>query len=305
MNTPSPSLPSPVGILLIDKPAKRAVSSVTACRRVKRALIAGGKARGQHLSSKLKVGHAGTLDPLASGLLVILVGRAATRLCNTLMDGPKTYVAELDLLKSTVSDDLETETSINDVQSRPTLADVEASLEKFRGPIMQRPPAFSAIWIDGVRAFKLARKAVGKASKTAMANQSAQVSEETADDPVEDDDGSSGEIVSSAPQVADLPVLPERPVTIHELELVAYDWPYITVRVRCSKGTYIRSLVRDLGLAITGFPAAMTALRRTAVGQFDVADARHLESLPATLTQEDLMPVPENTSRLEMPDEPT
>ncbi len=243
--------PSPVGLVLIDKPAKRAVSSVTAVRKVKRSLRNAG-----FDVKRMRVGHAGTLDPLASGLLIILVGRGATRLCGELMDGPKTYVASLDLLKSSASDDLETETTINPLTRRPTLEEITHALESFRGTIMQKPPAFSAIWIDGVRAFKLARQA-------------------TKDD-------------ASNP---DLPQMTARPVTIHELELVEYDWPSLTIRVHCSKGTYIRSLVRDLGVAITGHPAVMTRLRRTAIGRFDVANAIELERLPDRLTQADLLPV--------------
>ncbi|HPO92996.1 MAG TPA: tRNA pseudouridine(55) synthase TruB [Phycisphaerales bacterium] len=241
-----PAAPTPTGLILIDKPAKRAVSSVTAVRKVKRALRAGGAD-----VARMRVGHAGTLDPLASGLLIVLVGRGATRLCNDLMNGPKTYEATLDLLKSSPSDDLETETTINDLQRRPTREDVERALEGFRGVIRQRPPAFSAIWIDGVRAFKIARKAAeGR-----------------------------------------LPEMEARPVTIHELALVEYDFPLLTIRVRCSKGTYIRSLARDLGSAISGHPAVLVRLRRTAIGPYDVANATPLESLPERLTQSDLIPV--------------
>lgn len=247
----APRVPPPTGLVLIDKPAKRAVSSVTAVRKVKRALRNAG-----HDVRSMRVGHAGTLDPLASGLLIVLVGRAATRLCAQLMDGAKTYVASLDLLKSSPSDDLETETTINPLERRPSIEEVHAALQQFRGEIQQRPPAFSAIWVDGVRAFKLARRAT----------------REDAANP-------------------DLPEMQARPVTIHELELLEYNWPSLTISVRCSKGTYIRSLVRDLGVAITGYPAVMTRLRRTAIGRYDVANAIELERLPERLTQADLVPI--------------
>jgi tRNA pseudouridine55 synthase len=267
----------PVGLLLIDKPAKRAVSSVTACRRVKRSLRAAG-----FDVSKMRIGHAGTLDPLASGLLIVLVGRAATRLCDQLMNGPKTYVATLDLLKSSPSDDLETETTINTLLRRPTLKEIHDALDKFRGQIMQRPPAYSAIWIDGVRAFKLARKAATQHQRDGAGTE-------------EQDGGEAGPARQSARDV--LPEMAARPITIHALELLDFDWPRVTVRVNCSKGTYIRSLVRDLGTAITGHPAVLTELRRTAIGAFDVANAVALEQLPERITQADLLAIPEAAAR--------
>lgn len=272
----------PAGLLLIDKPAKRAVSSVTACRRVKRSLRAAG-----FDVSRMRIGHAGTLDPLASGLLIVLVGRAATRLCEQLMNGPKTYVATLDLLKSAPSDDLETETTINPLTRRPTLEEIHGALEQFRGEIMQRPPAYSAIWIDGVRAFKLARKAA-----TQHQRDGAEVEGTGRDD---DGDGEAGAARKSARE--SLPQMAARPITVHALELVDFDWPRVTVRVNCSKGTYIRSLVRDLGTAITGHPAVLTELRRTAIGAFDVANAVALEQLPERITQVDLLAIPEAAAR--------
>ena len=94
-----------------------------------------------------------------------------------------------------------------------------------------------------------------------------------------------------------LPEMAARPITVHALELVDFDWPRVTVRVNCSKGTYIRSLVRDLGTAITGHPAVLTELRRTAIGAFDVANAVALEQLPERITQVDLLAIPEAAAR--------
>ncbi|MBX3386361.1 MAG: hypothetical protein KF768_07310 [Phycisphaeraceae bacterium] len=263
-----PPPPPPVGILLIDKPARRAVSSVTACRVVKKRLRAAG-----YDVKSLKIGHAGTLDPLASGLLIILIGRAATRMCNELMDGPKTYVATFDLLRTTPSDDLETEATINPLLRRPTLAEVEAALVKFRGEIMQSPPVYSAMWVDGKRSYRTARKHDRSRHEGTKGQRQ---------------DGVEAEPATHEP----LPRLAERPITIRALTLISYDWPNVTIEVECSKGTYIRSLVRDIGEAITGHSAVLIELRRTAVGRYRVEDARSLEGLPETLSQADLLPVP-------------
>jgi tRNA pseudouridine55 synthase len=110
---------------------------------------------------------------------------------------------------------------------------------------MQRPPAYSAMWVDGERAYDLAR--------------------------------------AGAP-----PELPERPVTIHEIHVAEYDFPRLSITVRCGKGTYIRSLARDIGLAATGAAGCLTSLRRTAIGPYRVEDATRLEDLPAVLTEADL-----------------
>jgi tRNA pseudouridine55 synthase len=116
------------------------------------------------------------------------------------------------------------------------------------GVIQQRPPAFSAIKLDGRRAYELARK---------------------------------GEQVE----------IPARPVTIHALEVIDYAWPLLTLRVECGKGTYIRSLARDLGTSL-GVGGMLTSLRRTASGDFRVERASTLEQLPSIMTQADLGPIP-------------
>lgn len=242
------SPPPPSGLVLIDKPAKRAVSSMTACRVVKKKLIAGGVGDPKRRRN-IAVGHAGTLDPLASGLLIVLVGRA-TRLCDRLMAGRKTYVAEIDLAHGSNTDDLEGELVMNTPPSViPAREDVERVLrERFMGEILQRPPAYSAMWVDGKRAYELARK-------------------------------------GRAPEMA------ERPVTIYSIRVLEYTWPKLVIEVDCGKGTYIRSMARDTGVALTGGPGCLRALRRTAIGDYHVDRAWELEKLPDVLTEADLIAV--------------
>jgi tRNA pseudouridine55 synthase len=249
-----PNQPPPLkvsGIILVDKPATRAVSSMTCVRAVKRKFMAGGYPK------RLKVGHAGTLDPLASGLMIVLVGKA-TRLCDAMMAREKRYIADIDFSRWSPTDDLEAETIACDFSasglpmppSRERLVDVLAS--NFLGTIQQRPPSYSAIWVEGKRSFDLAR--AGKP-----------------------------------------PDLPERPIDIHSIDVLDYAWPHARLDIRCGKGTYIRSLARDLGSALTGQPALLVGLRRTEIGIYDVARAAKLDELPERLTEADLLPPPDVT----------
>ena len=137
------------GVLLVDKPYR--LSSMSIVRVVKRRLMNSG------LPKSIKVGHGGTLDPLASGLMVILVGKA-TKLCDQIMAGRKAYVAEVDLTRFSSTDDLEGEMTPVDVATPPTIEQIHAILPRFIGTIMQRPPNHSAVWIDGKRAYDIARK---------------------------------------------------------------------------------------------------------------------------------------------------
>lgn len=233
--------PDPIaGVLLVDKPV--GPTSMAVCARTRGALVAGGAPK------KIKVGHGGTLDPLASGLLVVLVG-PATRLCDEIMAGEKRYTAEIDLLHTSPTDDLESQPVPAEIAHQPARADIERILPRFTGRIMQAPPAHSAMKIGGKRAYHLAR--AGKLDR-----------------------------------------LEPRPVEIHAIGVVSYDWPRLSLDIRCGKGTYIRSLARDLGAAL-GAGGMLAALRRTAVGRFSVADAAPLEQLPRTLTQEHLDLIPE------------
>jgi tRNA pseudouridine55 synthase len=143
------SAPAPCGVLVVDKP--RGPTSASICRLVKARLRRGGTA------AQVKVGHAGTLDPLATGVLVVLVGRA-TRLSESLMSLPKRYVAEMDLSRRSTTDDEEGDVSHVDVSEPPTRARVEAACSCFVGRTMQRPPAHSAVKVGGERAYRAARR---------------------------------------------------------------------------------------------------------------------------------------------------
>ena len=179
------------------------------------------------------MGHAGTLDPLATGLLVICLG-AATRLSDYLRGKDKRYRARVRLGQSTNTYDADGEiTATND--AIPDRAAVEEALVKFRGPIQQRPPAFSAIKRGGKKAYELAR---------------------------------AGEAVE----------LEARPVEIYSLELLEWQPPEFTLDVVCSAGTYIRSLAHDLGQRL-GCGAHLTALRRTASGNFQISEAVTFDDL--------------------------
>lgn len=233
------STPCPSGLLIIDKPA--GWTSMDVCARV-RALVRRGGA-----PKRSKVGHAGTLDPFATGLLVVLVGKA-TRLSNWLMTGEKEYTAEIDL--SRVSDTQDPTGTIRpvDVDAVPGAGDVERAAAGLTGLIQQRPPIHSAMSVGGVRAYHLARR---------------------------------GEISE----------LPARPVTVHEFRIDSFQWPEVRVFIRCGKGTYIRSLARDLGTAL-GVGGMLTSLRRLRVGEFSVDLARSMDSLPSVIGQADLLPMP-------------
>ena len=207
------------GALLLDKAL--GISSNAALQQVKR------------LYRASKAGHAGTLDPLASGLLVVLLGEA-TKFAGPLLESDKEYLATLKLGEKTSTGDAEGEL----VQARPveaSLADVEATLRRFRGRIEQLPPMHSALKREGVPLYKLARR---------------------------------GQTVARTP----------RPVEIFELEVGGYSPPVLELRVRCSKGTYVRTLAEDIGEAL-GTGAHLAALRRTASGPFRLAEAATLEAL--------------------------
>ncbi|CUR59979.1 tRNA pseudouridine synthase B [metagenome] len=191
-------------------------------------------ARVRRLAGTRKVGHAGTLDPMATGVLVLGVDRA-TRLLGHLMLTEKAYDATIRLGVATTTDDAEGEV----VETHPVVGvtedDVRRELARFVGDIEQVPTAVSAIKVDGQRAYARVR---------------------------------AGEQVE----------LKARPVTIHELVVRDVALPDVRVSVRCSSGTYIRAIARDLGRAL-GVGGHLTALRRTAVGPFDLSVAHTLETL--------------------------
>ena len=177
---------------------------------------------------KLKVGHAGTLDPLATGLLIICTGKATKQIEN-IQDKKKEYVAELKLGATTPSHDMETEENNTYDSSHIDRELLRDSLTKFTGHISQVPPVFSAVKINGKRAYRFARN---------------------------------GEEVKLKP----------RNVVIESIELLDYKLPYIKIKVVCSKGTYIRSLARDIGTELK-CGAYLTDLRRTKIGDYRVEDA--------------------------------
>lgn len=204
-------------ILLLDKPL--GWTSFDAVKRVRGALTRRMKIK------KLKVGHAGTLDPLATGVMVICTGRATKRI-DELQAGVKEYVATLALGATTPSFDLETEIDATYPTEHITRELVMDTLSRFHGTIQQIPPAFSAVKIDGQRAYKMARK-------------------------------------------GQTPELKAKTLVIDDIELLDYAQDSITLRIVCSKGTYIRALARDIGEAL-GSGAHLTALRRTRVGDFSI-----------------------------------
>lgn len=185
---------------------------------------------------KLKVGHAGTLDPLATGLLLIAVGRKTKEL-NTLMGMEKGYEGSLVLGKTTPSFDLETGVDAEYPIDHLNAKKVEAVADQFLGLIEQVPPVFSAIKKDGKRAYESARE---------------------------------GEEVK----------LEARAVSVHELSLEAENFPEVHFKLLCSKGFYVRSLVRDIGKALDS-GAYMSALRRTSIGAYQITDALSMEQFLA------------------------
>lgn len=176
---------------------------------------------------KLKVGHAGTLDPLATGVMIVCTGKATKRI-EEFQYATKEYVADIRLGATTPSFDLEKEIDAYYQVEHITEDLVRETLATFVGTIEQVPPAFSACMVDGVRAYELARK---------------------------------GREVELKPKT----------LVIDEIELLSCNLPDITIRVVCSKGTYIRALARDIGAALHS-GAHLTALRRTRVGDVRVED---------------------------------
>ena len=204
----------PCGVLNLNKPtgitSRRAVDCV------------------QRFLGRTKLGHAGTLDPLASGVLVVCVG-AATRLIEYVQRTPKHYRGTFLLGRESPTEDVDGEITELADPPEPSLDEIRQAAPKLTGRISQRPPAFSALKVDGRRAYDLARQ--GK--------------------PVE---------------------LKPRWITVYRLEVEAYDYPELRLRIECSSGTYVRSLGRDLAQSL-GTSAVMSALVRDRVGSFHIEDA--------------------------------
>ena len=189
---------------------------------------------------KIKVGHAGTLDPLASGLVILCTGKA-TKKIDDLIGQDKEYITTLQLGKTTPSFDLETETDKEFPVDHITEDLIRNTLGSFLGEQQQIPPMHSAKYIDGKRAYEYARKGVEKELK---------------------------------------------PVTIffRELEIISCNIPEVTIRMLCSKGTYVRSFARDFGTAL-GSGCHLSALSRISSGSFRLSEAYTLEKFQVYLEQ--------------------
>ena len=189
---------------------------------------------------KIKIGHAGTLDPLATGILLVCIGRA-TKQVEALQAEEKEYVAELMLGATTPSGDMEHEVDNTYPTEHITREMVEEALKSLTGEREQLPPLYSAKKVQGVRAYEFARAGEEIELKKALIN-------------------------------------------IYEMELVEYDMPRIKIRVRCSKGTYIRSLAFEIGEALQS-GAYLTSLRRTRSGGFTVEKSHTLEDFMEKLQE--------------------
>lgn len=176
-----------------------------------------------------KVGHAGTLDPMATGLLIICTGKA-TKSISQIQELAKTYLAEITFGSSTPTYDAESEADEEGPTSHLVLSSIEKTLEElFSGEVQQVPPMYSALKRGGKKLYELARQ-----GKTVELN--------------------------------------ARPVTIHRTRILEWNNPVLTIEIECSKGTYIRSIAHDLGIALDT-RAHLSALERTAIGPFRSADA--------------------------------
>ena len=190
----------------------------------------------RRLTGEKRVGHAGTLDPLASGVLVVAIGREFTKQIDSLMKKEKEYVSLIKLGETSSTDDEEGEKRIfnnvgtdRNLSPHPDESSVKNVLLKFIGEIMQTPPVYSAIKLKGKKAYELAR---------------------------------AGKVVEMKP----------RTVWIKSIELLKYEWPFLEIRVTCGPGVYIRALARDIGekLGVGGY---MAGLERTRVGEFKIENA--------------------------------
>jgi tRNA pseudouridine55 synthase len=210
------------GIVIIDKPQDWTSQDVTA--------------RLRRVFNTRRIGHGGTLDPMATGVLPVFVGRA-TRGVEFFEHAEKTYETVLRLGITTDTEDI-FGTVLTEQDAFVTASRLEEVLEQFRGEILQVPPMYSALKINGQKLVDLARK---------------------------------GKTVERQP----------RPITIHELTLLGMDAEGIRLRVRCSKGTYIRTLCKDIGEAL-GCGGCMAALRRVSAGEYTIGEAVPLQTLLET-----------------------
>ena len=210
------------GFLVIDKPG-----GMTSRDAVNRAQL--------WFPRRTKIGHTGTLDPLATGVLVLCVG-AATKLAERVQAMPKRYETRIRLGATSDTDDADGQIAESPEATEHGLELVQSELQRFLGVIQQLPPQYSALKVQGRRAYDLAR---------------------------------SGVAVTLQP----------RPVRVDSIELRGCDWPWLDLTIDCGKGTYIRSIARDLGAAL-GVGGLVQSLRRTRVGPFAVEQGIGLQATP-------------------------
>lgn len=220
------------GVLNVNKP--RGLTSRAVVNRIARPLGKG-----------VKVGHAGTLDPLASGVLVLCIG-AATRLIEYVQAQSKTYRTVVLLGARSDTHDVDGEVSAVEEAVDPGIVAVRLAVAEQVGEILQKPPEYSALKVHGRRAYDLAR----------------------------------------AGQAVDLP---PRPVTIHRIDILAYDWPRLELEVECEGGTYIRSIARDIGEAL-GCGGLVEVLARTRIGTFTRESAVDPDALSAEMIVDLILP---------------
>jgi tRNA pseudouridine55 synthase len=209
------------GFILIDKP--KGMSSHDVVEQLRK------------VTKIKKIGHAGTLDPIATGLLILGIGRDATKKLDKFKNLDKEYIAKIKLGSSSETFDTEGKIEERKVEKIPNKKEIKEALKEFIGKIKQVPPPFSAKKIKGKKAYELARKGLNVNLK-----------------PVE--------------------------VEIKEIEILEYKWPYLKIKVRCSAGTYIRSLANDIGEKLN-CGGLIEELRRTKIGNFSVERAKNISEI--------------------------
>lgn len=218
-NKPCSSSPAFGGILLIDKPKGNTSFSLIRFLR-------------KRLNIK-KIGHAGTLDPFATGVMVFLIGRNFTRLSDRFLNEDKEYVTQVHL--GVTTDSFDKDGKITGYSEKlPSLEDIEAAVAKFQGKVMQTPPMFSAKKVNGRKLYELARE---------------------------------GKTIERKPVEVEL-----------QTTILNYEYPFLDLKVCCSKGTYIRSIANDLG-AMLGCGGHLSQLERVRSGQFTIHDCIRSEQL--------------------------
>ena len=224
------------GFLIVDKPG--GMTSRAVVNRIQR-----------QLPRRTKIGHTGTLDPLATGVLVLCIG-TATKLADRVQALGKSYETCIRLEATSDTDDADGAVTEMTSTIAPTIETIRSALQSFEGTIMQTPPAFSAIKIGGQRSYDLARR--GQAKE-----------------------------------------LTARPVTVYRIKMIRFEWPFLDLTIDCGKGTYIRSIARDLGQML-GMGGLVQTLRRTRVGPFaaeqGIGIEADLDTIRANLIPPSILP---------------